>query len=101
MMHDDAKGRLIVQNLVELYLQIFFCIYSKNTACPGCQRVSKSARIEHKKLTRLQSGSQSMKQANLAFLHHLFLSLANSRKVSGRGNLTLLNCVPLSRRDFY
>ncbi len=89
-----------MQNLVELYLQIFFCIYSKNTACPGCQQVSKSARIEHKKLTLLQSGSQSMKQANLAFLHHL-LGLGNFEQVSGRGKLNLLNCVPLSRRDFY
>jgi hypothetical protein len=37
----------------------------------------------------------------LAFLHHLLLSLTNSEKVSGRGNVNLLDGVPLSRRDFY
>jgi hypothetical protein len=41
-----------------------------------------------------------MKKVHLAFLHHL-LSLANYEKVSGRGNVNLLDCVPLSRRDFY
>jgi hypothetical protein len=32
-------------------------------------------------------------KARIVFLHHL-LSLRNYGKVSGRGDLTLLNCVP-------
>lgn len=58
------------------------------------KRVSKSAKIEHENATLLQSGSQSMKQVILAFLHHLLLSLENSEKVNGRESLNLSNCVP-------